>query len=182
MNASEKNKKRNKNYKIRPKENEGGRKEKKKDVRYVVWDSVTHPTRTTTLGSGSGGRGSEWASAADLTGKPALWSSSVLPTALPKHLADSDRPGCFRCGHLAFLQTMAGHVTNKEGPSHGHGWWLPPKARPAPKDQVGSPQTHLTMSRSPPPSTIPTRACSPKRPLFKIFCAIQFICFKKKKK
>lgn len=73
-------------------------------------------------------------------------------------------------------------LQTEEGPSRGHGWWLPPKARPAPKDQVGSPQTHLTMSRSPPPGTIPTRTCSPKRPLFKICCAIQFICFKKKKK
>lgn len=41
MNASEKNKKRNKNYKIRPKENEGEKKKRKKDVRYVVWNSMT---------------------------------------------------------------------------------------------------------------------------------------------
>lgn len=41
MNASEKNKKRNKNYKIRPKENEEGGKKRKKDVRYVVWNSMT---------------------------------------------------------------------------------------------------------------------------------------------
>lgn len=39
MNASEKNKKRNKNYNIRPKENE--KKKRKKDVRDVVWNSVT---------------------------------------------------------------------------------------------------------------------------------------------
>lgn len=38
MNASEKNKKRNRNYKIRPKENEGKEKKGKKDVRLCSMD------------------------------------------------------------------------------------------------------------------------------------------------
>lgn len=117
------------------------KKRKEKDVRYVVWDSVTHFTRTTTLGSGSeGGQGSEQAWTLTSSGNP---TSRVLPhpqlLSPDTQLTQTD-PDAFSVETWLSCRRWQDMLQAEEGRSHGHSWWLPPKGRawPAPEDPVGS--------------------------------------------
>ena len=129
MNASEKNKKRNKNYKIRPKENEAKKKRKgRKDVSYVVWNSVTAFIRTSTLGLGRRDR-KQRGSGAGVTGE-----SHHGAVGEPQTSADSDR------GHLCQGPALGGAGTGQGGPH--------PRAQQIPVHVTG-PQSHLPNSSLP---------------------------------